>query len=64
MCFSMQAEFVRVDLSKNGRSGLIALDDASVSLSGCTISGNRKHGLELQVLAHSVSRNKCARIAL
>lgn len=45
----MQAEFVRVDISKNGRSGIIALDAASVTLYACTVSSNRKHGLELQV---------------
>lgn len=45
----MQVEFVRVDVSENGRSGVIALDWASLQLSACKVSGNRKHGLELQV---------------
>lgn len=46
---AMQAEFSRVDISRNGRSGVIALDGALLELSACTVSDNRKYGLELQV---------------
>eukprot|EP00892_Ulva_mutabilis_P001898 jgi/Ulvmu1/11709/UM008_0120.1 len=43
-----KAHFVDCELSSNGGSGLIALDEAIVELESCSVSRNNKSGLELR----------------
>ena len=49
---TVQATFTGCDLSANGGSGLIALDDAIIELDSCTVSRNIRHGLDLRVRLH------------